>query len=304
MEVPLLLQFSIALLTGMVASTFVPPVRRSIPRPVEIAMWIGLATVCLLGILSVTDKNARELTTAAAWGADQIINTLIGLLGAGIAAWISDHRFAIATAVVILAGIDLVALALIRSIRTAERAQPRVRLRDWMELPLPSRQHVPAPASAFDTINRRFAAGVALATAALLTAALNATIWLRDVVLLREAKRLGHAAARGRVQSKAGLESLRDRAAHLRFAAHAWYAAAGAPAVNGLATRATEAVRSAGVAGRAGQTTDLVSGRMADIHVLLSAQSIGWYGPLSSAPDIQPEGEEDGVESQPDRLAS
>ena len=67
---PLLLQFSIALFTGMVAATFVPPIRRSIPRPVEVLLWVALITACAIGLSSVTSENARNLTTSVVWASD------------------------------------------------------------------------------------------------------------------------------------------------------------------------------------------------------------------------------------------
>ncbi|TMF64308.1 MAG: hypothetical protein E6I17_14330, partial [Chloroflexi bacterium] len=79
MEMPLLLQFSIALFTGMVAATFVPPIRRSIPRPVEVLLWVALITACAIGLSSVTSENARNLTTSVVWATDQVINTILGL---------------------------------------------------------------------------------------------------------------------------------------------------------------------------------------------------------------------------------
>jgi len=68
----------------MVAATLVPPVRRSIPRPVEILAWTALVVACVIGIISITSPNARELTASAVWGIDQVISTLVGLLGAGV----------------------------------------------------------------------------------------------------------------------------------------------------------------------------------------------------------------------------
>src|SRR5205814_3155631 len=90
-EMPLLLQFAIALCTGMVAATFIPPVRKAIPRPVEVVMWVALIVVCTVGLLSVTDTNARNLTTSVLWGADHVINTVAGLVFGGIVSWIYDH---------------------------------------------------------------------------------------------------------------------------------------------------------------------------------------------------------------------
>src|SRR5256714_9423628 len=147
-EVPLLLQFSIALFTGMVAATFVPPVRRSIPRLVEVALWIGLITVCVLGVASVTDPNARDLSFSALWAADQVLNTIVGLLLGGVGASISANRFALASWLVIVAGADVLALMLVHSLRNAAPWQPRVRLREWMELPVAASAG-PAPQTVF-----------------------------------------------------------------------------------------------------------------------------------------------------------
>jgi hypothetical protein len=49
----------------------------------------------------------------------------------------------------------------------------------------------------------------------------------------------------------------------------------------------------------------LTSGEVIDIQALLSAQSIGWYGPLSIGPSTPAGGEQDGPEPErTDRLAS
>jgi hypothetical protein len=303
-EVPLLLQFSIALFTGMVAATLVPPVRKSIPRPIEFAFWLALVVVCVIGVVSITNPRARELTASAFWGVDQVINTLVGLLGAGVLGWIVDHRFTIATGTVLVCALDILALAMVRSYRQARAWQPQVRLGEWMELPrrstAPQRVEVPY---AIDELNRKWAAAFAVAGATLLAWLINFSIWARDVLLPRQAERLAHAAALGRVESRARLESLRDTASQLRFAARSWYAAAGASAVNGLAAKATEAVRTVTTA-QGGQAAGAKERRVADIHVLLSAQSIGWYGPLRPTATVQAEEEEEDAAGQSDRLAS
>src|SRR5450756_814690 len=89
-----------------------------------------------------------------------------------------------------------------------------------------------------------------VAGAAVLAALVIFFIWTRNVMLPTAAARLARAAQNGRVEARTSLESLRDTAEHLRFAARAWYTAAGAPAVNGLTVRATEAVRNAHAAQR------------------------------------------------------
>jgi hypothetical protein len=300
-EVPLLLQFSIALFTGMVAATLVPPIRKSIPRPVEILAWTALVVACVIGIVGITSPNARELTTSAVWGIDQVISTLVGLLGAGLVGWLADNRFAVATGVTFVLGADILALALVHSYKESRGWRPQVRLMEWMELPrlAPASPQPVAVPYGLDELNRKWGAAAAIAGATLFTWSVNFAIWLRDVLLPRQAERLAHAAAAGRVGSRAGLESLRDTASQLQFAARAWYTAAGAPAVNELATKATTAVRRAG---RGAGAPGLPSNG-AEVRVLLSTQSIGWYGPMRPAPAAREEEDED-ASQQSDRLAS
>jgi hypothetical protein len=276
-EVPLVLQFSIALFTGMVASTFVPHVRKSIPKVVEVLLWVGLVIVCALGVLSITDPNARELSSSAAWGVDQVINTTVGLLLGGVGAWMLDHRFAIATGVVFLVGVDLLALALLRSRREGMGWQPRVWLRDWMEMPMPELSAPRAVAASNPTaeVNRRFAGALVLAGTSLRAAAINVSIGAGGLLASRRSKSL------------ASLESLRDATAHLHHAARAWSAAVSQSADQGV------------------RQHRLRPGQVVNIRELLSAQSIGWYGPLSLGPSEPVSGEQDATESErADRLAS
>jgi len=298
-DVPLLLQFSIALFTGMVAATFVPPVRRAIPRPVEICLWIAFVTACVLGVASINDPNARELSTSAVWAADQIISTSAGLVLGGVGSWISDHRFAIASWLVIIAGADIFALMLIGSLRSAQPWQPRVRLGEWMEIPIPAPE--PAVARRQDPLagaNRRVAAWSAIAATAALAKMVDVSLWVRDTMIPRQAGRLGHAVDVSRVQSRARLEGLRDASAQLQFAARSWYEAAGEPVLNDLASRTAKAAR------RRLKPLALEPSEIIDIQALLSAQSIGWYGPLTAGPLPSP-GEHDAADAQrTDRLAS
>ena len=288
----------------MVAATLVPPVRKSIPRPIEMVFWVALVVVCVIGVISITNPKAREVTQSAFWGVDQVITTLVGLLGAGIVSWMADHRFTIASVVVVVFAIDILVLAMMRTYRQARAWEPRVRLGEWMELPrvFPAAPQPVVVPYALDDLNRKWAAAFAVVGATLLAWLVNFSIWARDVLLPRQAERLAHVATVGRVESRARLESLRDTAAQLRFAARSWYAAAGAPAVNGLAAKATEAARTVTTA--PGAQAAGVKGRMADIHVLLSAQSIGWYGPFKPAATVQAEEEEEDASGQTDRLAS
>jgi hypothetical protein len=298
-EVPLLLQFSIALFTGMVAATFVPPVRRAIPKPVEIVLWVAFVCVCVVGVTSINDPNARELSTSAVWGADQIISTTFGLMLGGIGAWIVEHKFIIASWLIIAAGADIFVLMLLGSMRSAQPWQPRVRLGEWLEVPVTA--HEPVPLTAADPLagmSRRIAAWGAILGTAALAKIVELSIWMRDEMAPRHASRLVHAATNGRVESRARLESLRDATAHLHYAARSWYAAAGEPVVSALASRTARAAR------RGLKPVALKPGEIVDIQALLSAQSIGWYGPLTAGPLPSP-GEKDAAEPQrSDRLAS
>ena len=298
-----MLQFSIALFTGMVAATFVPPVRRAIPRPVEIFVWAAFVTACVLGVAGINDPNTRELSTSAVWGADQIINTAVSLMLGGVGSWIFDHRFPIASWLVIIAGADIFALMFLGSLRSGQQWQPRVRLGEWMEIPIPASGPVLAPrrqvaADAFGGANRRIVAWGAIAATAAIAKMVEVSLWWRDVMVPRHASRLARAGAVGRAESRARLESVRDATAHLHFAARSWYAAAGEPVVSELASRTARAAR------RSLKPVALKPGEIIDIQALLSAQSIGWYGPLTAGLLPSP-GEHDAVESQrSDRLAS
>lgn len=299
MEVPLLLQLSVALFTGMVAATLVPPVRRAIPQPIEILLWVGFVTVCVLGVASINDPNARELSTSVVWGADQIVNTTVGLLVGGIGTWISDHRFQITSWLVVIAGADIFALILLGSLRRGQPWQPRVLLGEWMEIPLSAPE--PAVARRRDPLagaNRRIAAWSAIAVTAVLAKMVDVSLWIREVTVPRQAGRLADAAKVSRARSQARLEGLRDATAHLEFAARSWYEAAGEPVINDLASRTARAAR------RSLKPMRLKAGEVIDIQALLSAQSVGWYRPLTADPMLSP-GEQDAAEAQPtDRLAS
>jgi hypothetical protein len=268
-EASLLVQSSIALFTGLVAATLVPPVRRAIPRPLEVAMWAALVVACVIGLLSINNPHARELTVSAFWGVDQIITTLAGLLVAGVTGWLVENRFTIATWLTLACGADIMAVVLLRSHRKSRGWQPRVRLHEWVELPrlAPAPEPVVIP-YALDALNRKLAAVMAVAGAAILTWSVNSVIWARDVWLPQQA---------------------------------GWFAkAAGA-----LATRAIERMRTVG-----NRQPDEESAaeyppiHVVGIHVVVSALSGGWYGPMRPISTVH--SEEEGVDEsqQADRLAS
>ncbi len=230
----------IALFACMVAFAIM---RRGTPRAVELVLWVGLIWVCVLGVTSTHDKQVRELTSAAAWGLTQTAGAVAGLMGQGFLAWLSEHRIAVATWVVLAFGVDLLAIVLLQTHRDAVGWQPRVRLRDWMEMPRPAKpQPVQAPAaSGVDELNARFNRWAPLATAGALMRMTLLLIWSLDVMLPAAARGLRDAAfaangARRRVADSAkvvDMETLTTRAATVRgWAGGALNEVASAPQFN------------------------------------------------------------------------
>ncbi|MEA2656088.1 MAG: hypothetical protein QOI23_1453 [Chloroflexota bacterium] len=222
----------------MVAATFAPSVRRSIPRWFEIALWVALIFVCWLGIASINQPQVRELTDSVNWAVGRIISTLLGLAGASLTGTLAVNRFAIAGAVVFMFWTALFALALISSRRQGLGWQPEVRLRDWMELPRAAAPVVAAQAgsSAIDELNERLAAASAGAGAAAATWSVQFLIWARDVGLPRAEARLALAAAVGRGETKVWLETVRETARELESGARTRFEGSG-PEVNKLALK-------------------------------------------------------------------
>ncbi|HLZ95040.1 MAG TPA: hypothetical protein VKT20_06905 [Candidatus Dormibacteraeota bacterium] len=184
----------IAIFAGMVLiATF----RRNTPVAVEIVLWVGLVWVCILGVSDARTPQARALTSAAVWGASQLVGTMAGLAEQGAVQWVADRRFMIADWIVLIFGADLLVLTLLLSHREALGWQPRVRLGDWMELPRLMRPvPVPATVSAVDEINERFNVWAPVATAAALTWLTLLLIWTGDVLIPTTGRKLRGAALR------------------------------------------------------------------------------------------------------------
>jgi hypothetical protein len=252
-------ELSVALFTGMAAAMVVPAVRRSVPRWIEALIWLGLIVACWLALTNIKGANVRDLTESAAWGADQIVNTMFGLLMAGALGWIVDHRFAIANLVVLLVGADILLLLLLRAHREGQRWQPRIMLGEWIEVPLhrePVMVPVPSP---IDEWNRRADRAAAVFAAAFLRWLLELLTWTRDVVV-----------PQARARQARALVACRKTA--LALVPH-------------------------------GDTRALTEEQVVNIRALLTAQSIGWYGPIVPAPaDISLVNERQ--EDESDRLAS
>jgi hypothetical protein len=296
------LQFTIALCVGLVAVTFAPRVRRSIPRWFEIALWVAMVFVCWIGIASVNEPHARELTDAVNWAAGQIVRMLLGLAGASVLDTLAANRFAIANAVVTLFGADLLALALVSTYREGRAWQPQVRLRDWHELPLVTKQAVVAAGPvpyAIDALNEKWAAATATAGAAAATWSVQFLIWARDVGLPRAEERLALAVAVGRVETKVWLESVRETARELESSARTLYETS-TPEANKLALRVAAILN--GVTDAEHRLTPGAANiaQVVDIQALRILQSLGRTGRAASTDEKE---DENGSEHT-DQLAS
>ena len=302
MGTPLNLQFSIALCSALVASTLVPNIRRAMPRWFEIALWIALIFVCWLGIASIKDPHARELTSSINWAVGKMANTVVGIAGLSVLDSLRASRFAIANAVVMLFCADALTLALLSSYREGRGWQPAVRLGEWMELPAAP---VPAlvPASqpyAVEDLNERLAAATITVGAAAATWSVQFLIWARDIGLPRAEERLAHAAAVGRVETKVLLEAVRETAGELESGARDLFAAS-APEVNKLALRVAAILNGVTEAEQRVSPSAGNLGQVVDIQALRIAQSLGRTGrtqPTEKKDEIH------NVPEQPNRLAS
>ena len=268
----------IVLFAGMVGFVIM---RRGIPRSVELVLWIGLVWVCVLGVTSTHDKQTRTLTAAAVWGSTQIMGTIAGLTGHGMMTWIYDNRMTVADWVVLLFGFDLLVLVLLRTHRKTRAWRPRVRLRDWMEMPQPGRpQPVPVPApvtSGVDELNERFNEWAPDAAAAATTRLTLALIWALEVVM----------PAAGRT-----LRSI----------------ATGTREVIAEPRRVTEIVDFDSIAGRAAAVRGWAGSALSEVA---SAQQFDWMGAYEPIPQLMDEGlggvTDDGIPHERDgrdRLAS
>ena len=259
-------EFLIALFAGMVAFVIM---RRGSSRPIEFVLWIGLIWVCVLGVTSTHDKQTRALTSAAVWGATQIMGTIAGLLGQGIWSWIFDNRIAVADWVVLLMGVDLLALVLIRNHRRAVGWQPQVRLRDWMEMPRPGKpQPAPVPvASGVDELNERFNRWAPVATTGALMHLTLLLIWTLQVLMPATASKMREAV-------------LTANGAGRRIAT-------GAQGVIAEPRRLTEIVDIDSLAGRAATFRGWASGAL---HEVASAPQVDWMSGYAAQPPHLDEG--------------
>lgn len=272
----------IALFAALVAFAIM---RRGTSRAVEIVLWIGLIWVCVLGLTSTHDKQTRELTTAAVWGATQTVGAVAGIMGQSFLTWLSEHRIAVATWVVLAFGVDLLAIVLLQTHRQAIGWQPRVRLRDWMEMPRPVKpQPVRVPvASGVDELNARFNRWAPLATAGALMWLTLLLIWSLDVLV--------PAAARGLREAVFAADGARRRVAE------------GAHEVIGEPARLTKVVDIETLAMRAASVRGWAGGAL---NQVASAPEFDWMTGYQALPRVEGGMEDDEAQERDrrDRLAS
>ncbi|HVC77187.1 MAG TPA: hypothetical protein VND96_11815 [Candidatus Micrarchaeaceae archaeon] len=296
------LQFSIALCAAMVAATLVPNIRRAMPRWFEIALWVALIFVCWLGIAGIRDPHARELTGSIDWAVGKMVNTMLGLAGLSLLDSLHANRFAIADVVVTFFCADALTLALLSSYREGRGWQPKVRLRDWMELPAaPAPILIPAtPPYAVEALNARLATATITAGAAAATWSVQFLIWARDIALPRTEERLALAAAVGRVETKVLLDAVRETAREVESGARDLVAAS-APDVNKLALRVAAILNGVTEAEQRVSPSAGNHAQVVDIQALRQAQSLGRVG---RAPSTEKKDEIDHDPEHPNRLAS
>ena len=149
-----MLELAMGLLTGGVVATFLPKVRKAIPRPVEVVLWMAFIGASLMTVARVSDPKLREVTASILWAAGQVAGSQLADVAGSAREWAVVHRFDIAAFTALAAGADVVALALMRANRTARRMSPRVHLAEFFEIPQPVRAPAyagtPNPLAAID----------------------------------------------------------------------------------------------------------------------------------------------------------
>src|SRR5258706_8200664 len=192
METSVVLEFTIAVLAGLILATLISPLKRALPYWFEAALWLALIVACWIAITGMGAGSPRDIMESAVWGAQQIVTTSIGLLFSGLAGWIVEQRFGFANAALLIVGADILVLALLVSRRNSRGWQPRIRLHDWFEYPAElktARATAIATGSPFEGINRSGAAAASALGAASATWFTHFLIWSRDVLMPNVAAR-------------------------------------------------------------------------------------------------------------------
>jgi hypothetical protein len=189
---------SLVLFIGLAGAMLLPAVRRWVPRWIEAPIWLGLIASGWLTVTNVQGTSARFLTDSVTWGVAQIVNVSVEILIANFKVWLAEHRYGIASTVLLIALLDFFLLAALESRRQAKKASPRVRLGDWFELPLA--ELAPASTSVRHALNGWSLPAErtkVVATAGFVTRIMRVMSWGHNSVFIQLKARQAHLVAGG-----------------------------------------------------------------------------------------------------------
>jgi len=150
------LRLVIASLAGLLLLLSIPPLRRRLPvlrvcpAGLELVLWLGFVTLCVVALASVRTTRSTELNQATARAALNVAGQAVSSLLGPTAVWMSTHEPGVDLVTAGVVGLVCFVLA-VRAITGLRRAlQPRPRLGDWWEVKLslgaaPPIQVQPAP---------------------------------------------------------------------------------------------------------------------------------------------------------------
>jgi excisionase family DNA binding protein len=132
----------IASLAGLLLLLSIPPLRRRLPglrrcpAGLELLLWLGFVSLCLVALASGRTIRSTELSQATARAALNVAGQAVGSLLGPKALWMSAHEpgVELVTAGVVGLGCVVVAARAVTGLRRA--LQPRPRLGDWWEVKL------------------------------------------------------------------------------------------------------------------------------------------------------------------------
>lgn len=136
------LRLAIASLAGLLLVLSIPPLRRrlpglrSCPAGLELLLWLGFVSLCLVALASVRTIRSTELSQATARAALNVAGQAIDSLLGPKAIWMSAHQPGVdlVTAGIVGLGCVIVAARAVTGLRRA--LQPRPHLGDWWEVKL------------------------------------------------------------------------------------------------------------------------------------------------------------------------
>src|ERR1700680_3697483 len=136
------LWLGIGSLAGLLLVLSIPPLRRrlpglrSCPAGLELLLWLGFVSLCLVALASVRTIRSTELSQATARAALNVAGPAIDSLLGPKAIWMSAHQPGVDLVTAGIVGLGCVVVAA-RAVTGLRRAlQPRPHLGDWWEVKL------------------------------------------------------------------------------------------------------------------------------------------------------------------------